>query len=336
MEQRMKRTRLLPALALALSALTTGGLRAATGHSDVRIASPWPAQNTIIAMLGYGENIVGTSMVAKQIPLFRQSLPHIVDVPPVSMSGSHEVNPEQIIALGTQLLFVAKNMSVPQPEMLAQAGVRVLAYEANSMPALTRRVQQTADALGPDAQERALRYQRYFERNAALVRERLKDLPVSARVTVYHSMGNPLTTTGRPSLNQDWMDLAGAKNVAESWFGVKKNSAGEVALERVVAANPAVIVAMNRRDADAITASPQWASVDAVVHHRVYTNPKGMFWWCRETSEEALQFLWLAKTLYPARFADVDMVKETRDFYRDFFGLSLSDAQAAAILTPPR
>lgn len=332
----MKLTRLIPTLAFAAGVLATGGLRAATPHNDARIASPWPAQNTIITMLGYGDNIVGTSMVAKQIPLFRQSLPHIADVPVVSMSSSHEINPEQIIALGTQLLFVAKNMSVPQPQMLAQAGVRVLAFDANSMQALTTRVQQTADALGPDAQEKAQRYQRYFDRNAALVRERLKDLPAGQRVTVYHSMGNPLTTTGRPSLNQDWMDLAGANNVAENWFGVKKNSAGEVALERVVAANPAVIVAMNKRDAQAILASPQWAGVDAVIHHRVYTNPKGMFWWCRETSEEALQFLWLAKTLYPERFADVDMTKETRDFYRDFFNLRLSDAQVAAILNPPR
>ncbi len=81
-----------------------------------------------------------------------------------------------------------------------------------------------------------------------------------------------------------------------------------------MAANPAVIVAMNKRDADEILASPVWAAVDAVAHHRVYVNPRGMFWWCRETSEEALQFLWLAKTLYPERFADVDLRQETRDF----------------------
>ncbi|EKY1944594.1 ABC transporter substrate-binding protein [Cronobacter turicensis] len=331
----MKLTRLFPALALVASSLASAGPLEGAGHNDTRIASPWPAQNTIIAMLGYGDNIVGTSQVAKQIPLFRQSLPHIDHVPVVSMSSSHEINPEQIIALGTELLMVAKNMHVPQPEMLSQAGVRVLAFEANSMQALTARVQQTADALGPDAQAKAHRYQRYFDRNATLVRTRLRDLPENQRVTVYHSMGNPLTTTGRPSLNQDWMDLAGANNVAEKWFGVKKNSAGEVSLERIIAANPAVIVAMNRRDADEILTSPQWAGVDAVIHHRVYTNPKGMFWWCRETSEEALQFLWLAKTLYPERFADVDMISETRTFYRDFFDLKLSDAQIAAILTPP-
>lgn len=97
-----------------------------------------------------------------------------------------------------------------------------------------------------------------------------------------------------------------------------------------------MIVAMNKRDADAILTSPQWAQVDAVIHHRVYVNPKGMFWWCRETSEEALQFLWLAKTLYPQRFADVDMRKETRRFYQDFFGITLSDAQISDVLNPPK
>lgn len=316
--------------------LVAGGVFAAQPHSDVRIASPWPAQNTIITMLGYGDNIVGTSMVAKKIPLFRQSLPRIDDVAAVSVNSGHELDPEQIISLGTQLLFVPKSMTVPKQALLELAGVRVLAFEANSMPALTSRIQKTADVLGPDAQEKAKRYQHYFEQNVALVKERLKDVPPNERVAVYHSMGNPLTTTGKPSLNQDWMELAGARNIAENWFTNKPNRAGEVPLERIVAANPAVIVAMNKRDADTIMTSPQWSQVDAVLNHRVYVNPKGMFWWCRETSEEAMQFLWLAKMLYPQRFADVDMNLETRHFYQQFFGITLNDAQINDVLNPPK
>ncbi|WP_270501475.1 ABC transporter substrate-binding protein [Kluyvera ascorbata] len=325
-------SRLIPALAW----LVAGSLFAATPQSDVRIVSPWPAQNTIIAMLGYGDNIVGTSLVAKRIPLFRQSLPRIDDVPVVSVNNGHELNPERILSLRTQLLFVPKSMSIPRQSLLEGAGVRILAFEANSMAALTARVQKTADVLGPDAQEKAARYQHYFDHNVALVASRLKDLPDNERRAVYHSMGNALTTTGKPSLNQDWMDLAGARNVAENWFAAKPNRAGEVSLEQILAANPAVIVAMNKRDADEMMTSPQWAQVDAVIHHRVYVNPKGMFWWCRETSEEALQFLWLAKTLYPQRFTDVDMRQETRRFYQTFFALSLSDAQIDEILNPSK
>ena len=69
-------------------------------------------------MLGYGNNIVGTSQVAKKIPLFRQSLPHIDGVTTISVNGGHELNPEQSIALGTLLLIVPKNMTVLQPELL--------------------------------------------------------------------------------------------------------------------------------------------------------------------------------------------------------------------------
>lgn len=324
-------SRLIPALAW----LMAGSLFAAPPANNLRIATPWPAQNTIIAMLGYGNNIVGTSLVAKKIPLFRQSLPHIDEVAVISVNSGHQLNPERIIALHPQLLFLPQSMQVPERELLAQAGVRVFSFEANSLAALTARVSKTAEVLGADAQAKAERYQRYFDSNVARVQARLKDLPESKRLTVFHSMGSPLSTSGRPSLNQDWMDLGGAKNIAEHWFGGRANHAGEVSLEKILAANPQVIIAMNKRDADEMLLSPQWAQVDAVRHHRVYVNPKGMFWWCRETSEEALQPLWLAKTLYPERFTDVDMRQETRRFYERFFGLKLSDAQIEAVLHPP-
>lgn len=151
---------------------------------------------------------------------------------------------------------------------------------------------------------------------------------------VYHSMGNPLYTSGRPSLNQDWMDLAGAVNVAENWFPAHSSANGEVSSEQIIAADPQVIIAMNRRDAEFIQQSPQWQSIDAVRNGRIYTNPRGMFWWCRETSEEALQFLWLATVLYPDAFADIDMRNETAAFYQTFYGITLTPQQITDILQP--
>nr|WP_314263126.1 ABC transporter substrate-binding protein [uncultured Moellerella sp.] len=324
----------LKATIIFIGLLFIGSIQAATPTNNVRIASPWPAQNTIITMLGYGDNIVGTSVVAKKIPLFRQILPAIEQVPVVSFAGSQELNPEQIISLGTQLLFVPDSMEIPQRELLEQAGVKILAFKANSMERMIERVLATGKELGPDAEQKALAYQQYFQLNQALVQGHLASLADEERLTVYHSMSGGLFTSGRPSLNQDWMDLAGAKNIAETWFEGKKNSGGEVPLEKIIAANPDVIVAMDRRDAQIMMDSPQWQEINAVKNNRVYVNPKGMFWWCRETSEEALQFVWLAKTLYPTRFEDVNMAEVTQDFYRDFFGVTLSMEQIEEILHP--
>ncbi|MGG4607874.1 ABC transporter substrate-binding protein [Providencia sp. Me31A] len=328
----MRKTAFIQTVILLMGLCISSLSDSKTDNPELRIATPWPAQNTIIMMLGYGEQIVGTSVIAKKIPLFRQMLPNIDNVPVISISN--QLNPEQIISLRTQLLFVAKGMDVPQRDLLASAGVKVVEYPANSLQALQARVQATATELGPDAEKKALEYQRYFDRNIALVSERLSGLTETEKRTVYHSMGNALFTSGRPSLNQDWMDLAGAKNVAETWFSDKKNNSGEVLLEAIITANPDVIVAMNKEDAEMIMSSSQWRALDAVKNQQVYVNPKGMFWWCRETSEEALQFLWLAQILYPERFADIDMKQETADFYLKFFAISLSDEQIDKILHP--
>ena len=42
----------------------------------------------------------------------------------------------------------------------------------------------------------------------------------------------------------------------------------------------------------------------------------------------------MAKTLYPDRFADVDIVAEAKTYYREVFGVTLTDDQAASIFTP--
>ncbi|QHM76462.1 hypothetical protein C7M52_02438 [Mixta theicola] len=104
---------LLPALALAVPE-----------HRAIRVATPWPAQNAIIAMLGYGQNIVGTSATAQRIPLFQQVYPAIAKVPVISVTSGHEINPEQVIALGTQLLFLPESMETPQSRLCSRRACR--------------------------------------------------------------------------------------------------------------------------------------------------------------------------------------------------------------------
>ena len=70
---------------------------------------------------------------------------------------------------------------------------------------------------------------------------------------------------------------------------------------------------------------------------RVYVNPTGAYLWDRHSAEAALQVLWAAKTLYPALFPDLDIARETRNFYRRFFHHELTEADLRSLLeaTPP-
>ncbi|WP_449045227.1 ABC transporter substrate-binding protein [Paracoccus versutus] len=128
------------------------------------------------------------------------------------------------------------------------------------------------------------------------------------------------------------MDLGGAINIAESWFGDMPYASGTASLEDIIAGNPDVIISMNAEDAEEIRTRPQWRNVKAVREGRVYANPRGLFWWCRGTSEEALQFLLPASTLYPDALADIDMREETRRFDRNFYGIELVDDEIAEFL----
>lgn len=294
-----------------------------------RIACGWPAQNSVIAMLGYGDRIVATTTTIKSIPLFEKFVPSISRA--VFCFGPREFNREELLKARPEVLFVSDAMCGAF-ESLGKTGITVISFKDNSLRALVERTVITGEILGPDAHEKALRYQEYFNNNVARVRKVVASIPPEKRVRLYHSMGDTLSTAGTQSLVQDWMDLAGAINVAENWFAGTK--VGTVSVEQILSSDPDAILVMTASAADEIRKDPKWASVKAVRENRVYVNPRGMFWWCRETAEEALQFLWLAKTLYPDHFRHVDMNRETKYFYKTFYGYDLSEAEIHSILTP--
>ncbi|WP_281029336.1 ABC transporter substrate-binding protein [Paracoccus pantotrophus] len=298
-----------------------------------RIATNWEAQNSILTMLGYGDRIVATTRIARSMPLMQKFVPSI-KAAALTTLGDGTVNVEELMVLKPDILFSSRALPDAVSRQLRGAGIAVASFRSNSIDALVERVLITGEMLGPDALEVARRYQGYFDDNRRRVAERLEGIPPDRRVRVYLASGAPLSTSGRPSLNQDWMDLGGAINIAESWFGDMPYASGIASLENIIAGNPDVIISMNAEDAEEIRTNPQWRNVKAVREGRVYANPRGLFWWCRETSEGALQFLWLASTLYPDALADIDMREETRRFYRKFYRIELTDNEIAEFLKP--
>ena len=49
--------------------------------------------------------------------------------------------------------------------------------------------------------------------------------------------------------------------------------------------------------------------------------------------ETPLAMIWLAKTIYPELFADVDIYKEFREFYKEVFKANLDDETIGQILS---
>jgi len=83
---------------------------------------------------------------------------------------------------------------------------------------------------------------------------------------------------------------------------------------------------------DLIMNDEQWKDIKAVKNGKVYVNPQGAFY-SDYGSEGTLLLLYLAKTFYPDKFTDLDMVKETKYFYETFYGYKLTDDEASRILS---
>ncbi len=298
-----------------------------------RVASGWNAQNSVIAMLGYGDKIVATTEMIKASPTFGKFVPSIKDAV-ACYSASGELNREGLLTAKPDVAFMTSSGS--RKQQLQEMGISVAYLKGNSLQNLVDRTVITGRILGDDAYQRALKYVEYYNDNVRKVSERISKIPQAKRVKVYHCMGKPLMTQGAPSLVQDWMDLAGAINIARDWNLAKTGASGlaNASIEQIVAADPDVIVCMNAADVQAIKADRRWNVVRAVKEDRVYVNPKGLFLWCRETTEEALQFLWLAKTLYPEAFRDIDMAKETKYFYKTFYRIDLTEKDVQMFLHP--
>ena len=115
------------------------------------------------------------------------------------------------------------------------------------------------------------------------------------------------------------MKRAGAKNVAETLKGYV-----QVTPEQVAAWNPDVIFVQSRYAPilEQIKTSSAWREINAVKNGRLYMAPDYAKPWGNPTPESmALGEIWLAKTLYPDHFQDVDMDALVNDYYKTFYGV---------------
>ena len=56
-------------------------------------------------------------------------------------------------------------------------------------------------------------------------------------------------------------------------------------------------------------------------------------WW-PPSSDAPLSLWWIAKMTYPERFEDINIEQMTKDYYEEFYGMTLSDDDVQWIFNP--
>lgn len=183
--------------------------------------------------------------------------------------------------------------------------------------------------------KRAARLAAYAEETLGGVKKTVGVIPDRNKVRVYYAEGpDGLSTECTRSWHTELVNLAGGRNVHNCSLKKANNHDMEkVTMEQVLIYDPEVILIRDPAFFSRIFADSRWKNIRAVHNGRVYLTPRALFsWFDRPPSFMRLLGLkWLTHLLYPDRYR-IDMVRETKYFYRLFLNVDLSDGQTKRIM----
>jgi iron complex transport system substrate-binding protein len=184
-----------------------------------------------------------------------------------------------------------------------------------------------------DARDRAEQLANYAEETLSGLRRRIASIPESDRPRVYYGRGiNGLESGLAGSINLEVLERVGAVNVAAA---AGTGSLSKISIEQVLAWNPDVILVLEPAFYASVRTDPLWSSVKAVRENRIYMAPNLPYGWFDAPPgvNRLIGVRWLMSILYPKQFPE-DLRTTTREFYRLFYQVNLTDAQLDTLLTP--
>ena len=340
-------------LAGCAPAATVENTRTVIDHDGVSVTLPekverivvcdiLPLPSVLAVFFDSAEKIVGmsgTSMSAAKNGLLGELYPEILDAETNFIDGS-TVNAEELMKLQPDVVFY--NASRKElGEQLRKAGFPAVAISVNKWDYdCIETLNQWAALLGEIFPENDRReaVAAYSGKIYNLVQDRVREIPERKQVLfLYQYSEANLLTSGQKFFGQWWADAIGAENVAQE---LSTDNSVSVNMEQVYAWNPEMVFITNFT-----TAGPDdlyentvgvydWSGIQAVQERQVYKMPLGMYRSYTPGADTPVTLLWMAKTAYPELFADIDILEETKAYYREVFGVELTDTQAASIFAP--
>lgn len=289
-----------------------------------RIACLCPESAYALAMFGQGDKIVAVVGGVKRDLILTEMYPGIKDLPVPKSSAV--INIEELVKTDPDVVFVKKDSFSSEAEVqkLNKSKLPFLVVDFNSMKEQQYAIEMMGLVLGAD--DKAQKYNNYYQDCIERVKKRVELIPQGERVKVYHAINEATRTDIKGSLSADWLEAAGADNVSINKDLKTLEGKYFASLEQILLWNPEVILVNETGVANYILTNNQWAPLQAVKNKKVWQLPNGISRWGHPSSPETpLAILWTAQTLYPEKFLDLDMAAQTRSFYKDFFGLELSE-----------
>lgn len=315
------------------------------------VSDIFPISAVLSVFFNSADKIVGmapTSMSAAKNSLLSQIYPEILNAKTDFMTGS-VINVEELMKLQPDVVFYSENNN-EQKEVLTKAGFCAIAISANSwkydcietlnqwLKTLTEVFKYSDD--NKELLDRSTKAQNKSTKIYDMIKNRISNIKEEEKKRVFFLFqynDSTMLTSGKSFFGQWWAEAAGCINVAEE---LEKDNSVATNLEQVYAWNPDMIFITNYNTAlpkdlyENTIGNYDWSEVKAVKEKEVFKMPLGMYRTYTPGIDTPITLLWFAKTAYPQLFSDIDLIKETNDYYKEIFGIELTEAQIKSIYNP--
>jgi iron complex transport system substrate-binding protein len=268
--------------------------------------------DTVIAMLSQDH----TKQLYKMFPRYK-------DVPDI---GSFEqINIEELLKMNPDVYFGGR--SAPEAnEKLLGLGVNVYTSYIGWATVDTIKDEFRNIAAFYGSEKEAEELIQYWNTKQKMLADMQSNIPGGKKKTVYYmNSKNPLQTHNKDVWAHQLITSAGGINVAADLVG------NEVNIEQLLEWDPDVIFVNKDYSrpniVEEIKGDPRFHNMKALKNNELYVCPIGSTWWYIPSPEAPLGFMWLAKILYPDLTQDINLEKETKYFYKNFYKYDLSDEE---------
>ncbi|MDD2336890.1 MAG: ABC transporter substrate-binding protein [Geobacteraceae bacterium] len=285
-----------------------------------------------VFLLGEADKVAAMSI--RQPPWAHKINPGLENI--VVMPSYSNPDVERMLSLGIDLVFYWQWPQ--QTRHMTNAGIPVVCPCDDKGSPTTRKefmsrykdeIRLYGDVLGARAKKTAASYCAYYDTSLRRVLSVTEKIPESRRPTVYYITGRSIfSTQGSYSLAYWLVEMAGGRLVSRTL----PPGFVDASMEQILAWDPEVILVGGIMPTEGVMSDPRWKPVRAVRSKRVYPCPEGIFLWGHGSSESPLFVMWLAKLLHPEKFRDLDLERETKEYYQRFYHYRLANEEVRRIL----
>ncbi len=345
------------------------GFRVIEDHAGRRVVLPkdvkriavtgiYPLPSVLAVFFNSADKIVSMntpSLSAARAGLLGELYPEILTVSDKAVGpGGAVINAEELSSLDPDVVFYS---TTAEGESIVNAGLPAVAVSVNKWDYnVIETLRHWLELLGeifPSDADKVRKFCEFSTEAYELVQSRVADIPESERARVFvlfQYASNDIKTSGARFFGDWWCRAVGAVNVAHE---IDLENAVSVNLEQVYVWDPDVILITNftplqpfdffgSSSAGATLGSEtekpvkmqDWSGIKAVREGRVYKMPLGMYRSYTPGVDAPVTLLYLAREIYPSLFSDIDVSLYAKRYYKEIFGIELSDSQVSRIFAP--